>query len=278
MAKRKDSAALFEVVTRQHDDQAAMVTPQAQPAPRFRPLKQPPGFEKPAAEAKAPAQPAGPAEPMVAVSEGRLRLSLSYTTGAVAALVLVGLLLTAFALGRAAGRPDAQDQPPATASEGDTSDGSVPAGMSGRPVIGGSSLPGRTVGQAMGAWQVPGGGQAAGGQPGPAFDADAVQQQALARMVNGRRYLVVEAFRLTDANAIEIQKYLWENGILTVRCRLNDGAIAVLDASQDLTDATVEQQWARARQFEELGRRWSGAWKFRQTTAQPFVREWKLSE
>ncbi len=111
VAKRKDSAALFEVISKarqsdsesgldvpgwmdnKNDESAASLEPTARP--KLKPLG---GVSSQQKEGSAP---------VVSTTEGRLQLSLSYTGGTVIAVVLVLVIAAAFMLGRKTAQPSA---------------------------------------------------------------------------------------------------------------------------------------------------------------------------
>jgi len=103
VAKKKNSVALFEVIQKTKRSDASMDVPKwmggqgpKAPAPA---VPERPGAARPAAS---PAEAGGP-ERLVTVTGDRLRLSLNYTTAAIAIGVLVVLVLMGFAIGRYAG-------------------------------------------------------------------------------------------------------------------------------------------------------------------------------
>ncbi len=130
MAKKKDSVALFEVLTRtrQNRKEAGLGVPSWM------------GSSKPADQAgelqpisPAPEVGAIPADPMVSTADGRLKLSLNYVSCLVAALGLVVLLVLAFWLGHWTGRALGADgpQPPAVGQRPQQPSGQPPPGDQG---------------------------------------------------------------------------------------------------------------------------------------------------
>ena len=106
MARKKDSVALFEVISKSRDKHAES----DMSVPRWITGSEEP--EKPAAPEERPRvepdravptirKPHGPAEPMFATSGGRLRVSLNYLSCTIIVLGLVLALAGAFVLGRA---------------------------------------------------------------------------------------------------------------------------------------------------------------------------------
>ncbi|MFP3936781.1 MAG: hypothetical protein ACLFVW_00475 [Phycisphaerae bacterium] len=122
MAKRKNTPALFEVISRSRErqSQSGLRVPtwmggesreQSEEPAENAAQQQAPQPEAQPQEPATPQKPAGPVdEPMFSTSGGRLRVSLNYG-GAIALSVVVVLLLgAAFAIGRATAGPGRADQ------------------------------------------------------------------------------------------------------------------------------------------------------------------------
>lgn len=103
MVKKKNSVALFEVISkaRSSDAESGMSVPA---------WMTPPGKQDPRADGDKTAESARPAsrsaaEPVVSTASGRLRLSLNYVSCTAISFSLVVMLLLAFWLGRTTARP-----------------------------------------------------------------------------------------------------------------------------------------------------------------------------
>jgi hypothetical protein len=127
VAKRKNTLALFEVISRskEHRSQAGLDVPswmgeergEQQPPERPSPPQPEPPKQagaKPAARTPEPTQ-----EPMVSTSGGRLRVSLNYSGAIVLGVAVVLLLGAAFAIGRATAGGGGDTKPAVTAGAGD---------------------------------------------------------------------------------------------------------------------------------------------------------------
>ena len=98
MAKKKDSVALFEVISKSRERQPA--GGMGVPSWMSQPPQEPEGAEPLRPAEPSPPGAALPKQPIVSTAEGRLQLSLNYVSGAVIVVALVVLLVLVFWLGR----------------------------------------------------------------------------------------------------------------------------------------------------------------------------------
>ncbi|NQU76515.1 MAG: hypothetical protein HQ546_09415 [Planctomycetes bacterium] len=239
MGKRKKTAALFEVISRQTGKEVRVPlwvkagestdTVSVEGHRSGAPLKQPPGFDPTvlvSAPMSAPAKMQKVA-PVIAIEGSRLKLSLSYISCIVLGLGLIVLLFGFYKLGQATA-----------------------------PHVRGQSEPGGQSAEAM------------GGPPavvaGSDYNYEAVQSEATRRWNKGGKFPVIQGLVANMDDARAIQKYLWQAGYAPLISQDANKKLMVLD-TLDMTDATNEELSAYAENLERLGnsKQWQLGYNFK---------------
>ncbi|MFW6155194.1 MAG: hypothetical protein ACOC95_08260 [Planctomycetota bacterium] len=223
MAKRKRSAALFEVIAGAEKDGVrtpSWIRPGDRPAGEQRtavPVRQPPGLD----DAPPADPPSRAVEPIIRKDGRHVHLTFGSVSGAIAAMVALLLLAGAYKVGHLVGHRAAADR---------TSSAGV------------SSLFGDGADEAAG------------------YNYDAAQQAALDRLPATGRILIIAEGIASLADAQAIQDYLWSEGFMPYVHRDASGRFVVLDTA-NLAEMTPKDVDDRRQALETLGRK--PAWQLK---------------
>lgn len=237
MSKRKDSIALFEVISKAKQHEAALDVPgwvdkdgTPPPVPETGVVEQPPSPqptpdptpEPPADAGEEASEEAAPMEPIVVIEDGRLRITLNYLSAAVAVLGLLILLGGVYWLGRNAGRH--------SAAASLAPSGQQPPVASGHPGSESATPP-----------------AAAGADHGLTLESQ-----------KGKYFLIIERMQGKthddELDAIAIINYLKDNGVIATQAIVSDRYAIVSRSSFESPKGNDAIEFAK--KIEDLGKKY----------------------